>query len=166
MMTRILSVGKSRPVLADGFTLVELLVVLTIMSLVTGFALGFFDFGTDEVFQAATTVQTMASSARSQAMLRKRQVSLVLTGETFAFQPEDVGRRWTLPRGVSVLSVKTEGALTKKEGRLVFGAKGITRPAVITLHNGSSVFSVSVPSAGAAKVFSGEVGPSGEVKEW
>jgi type II secretion system protein H len=128
-----------------GFTLIELILVLVILTIVVGaIAPSLRGFGIGRTrSDAATLVVTLANYARQQAVTEARAYRLNfdpaaravwLTADagdgTFAAPPGDYGQRFTAPDGVTL----STDAPQQTDGQYVtFSATGRTDPCQVTL---------------------------------
>lgn len=125
-------VSPLRP--ASGFTLLELVVVMSIMMLVIGLGFGSFAMldDRDPFAEPAQELTQMSRFAINAAVLQHRTLNIVFDKEGFgilgASSPE--GSRFTVPKGMKVFILRMGGKNWEKaEGHTwQFGEQGICEP--------------------------------------
>lgn len=123
---------------AAGFTLFELLIVMTIMSMMFGMLILNVQLGSTsgDMKTAIRRISGAVSEARSRALLKRTPLELHFTKEgmelyqTLDDKKQRIGSA-QLPDDVEIADVEIDGEHDKK--MLMFQSKGITQSAIITL---------------------------------
>lgn len=139
---------------AQGFTLLELLMVLLISGILLGIGLGVIFTEKNGLNQAAQLLVTAAVTARSQAMLRNAPVTLQLSPGAVVVR--DAESRWekAFAHGVEALSVN--GRQLMGDARLViFQPLGLVQEQVVVMSAGADALSVYIPATGSPLVLEG-----------
>ena len=117
----------SRPIAQHGFTLIEMLVVLTIAALIVGLALPRLT-GAQEKASLRTAAHQVAAAlrnTRSVAMTRGRTEAFVIDTANGAFRAGPTAAPGRLPRGVQpTLVTVTADRDSASQGRIQFFADG------------------------------------------
>ena len=145
----------------QGFTLMELLIVLLLVSTLTGIGAGLFSLERNALHEGARQVETAVSMARNSAMLRNRPVYLELKRESLEIRETekpspkgmDPGNGETfhvqeLPSGVSVAGVNERLLTDSADTLLCFRSLGVASERVIWLSDGPRSISIYIPAVG------------------
>lgn len=146
----------------QGFTLMELLIVLLIVGTMTGVGAGLFSLERNSLHEGARQLETAVSMARNSAMLRNRPVYLELKRESLEIRETEkpsvkgghaeqgeVFLLQELPSGVSIASVNGRDlADGEAESLLCFRPQGITGERVVCLGSGARNISIYIPAVG------------------
>lgn len=138
---------------ARGFTLFELLVVLSIVGLISAVALPRFiqALPGTELKNAARDLGASLRKARSEAIRSGRQVTLVLTEDTGSVIQGPGVTGWTLPRGLTLQSDRSPPS--NGPAQIRFYPDGSSEGGGITLARGTRRFDIGVDwLTGAVKV--------------
>lgn len=140
----------------NGFTLVELLVVLVIVSLAAATVMLTIPRGRDDLELEARRLAARIAFARDEATVTGRPMALRPTADGYAFEVRD-GSRWrTLGeppfrpvswRDGAVLSIEERGV-----ERITFDGGGWTEPVTLSLRRGLERRDIEIDAAGAPRV--------------
>lgn len=145
-----------RPRPSAGFTLLELLVVLVIMSVLVALGAGSFSVERNPLYAGAQSLVTAVSTARSRALLLNAPVTLELGQDSLEIASGDGGKplRETFPKGMSAASVD-EHYMLGGSRKLLFHPLGVVQEHVVHLQSGQDTLSVYVPATGTARILEG-----------
>jgi general secretion pathway protein H len=140
----------------DGFTLVELMVVLVIIGLATAAVVVTIPAGQTRLADDADAFAAKLVTARDLSVITGRDIAVTVDANGYAFAQRD-GADW---RATTARPLQAKpwpagtAAQTRMESgdRLVFDSTGLATPALITLQQGSSRASVVVDAAGNVHV--------------
>jgi len=140
--------GPVRRGAQQGFTLVELLVVLTILGLMSAAVVLSMPGDAAELRQEADSFTLWATAAQEQAILASRAVSLRLDGSGYAFERRSAGQWQPLAayqwrQGTSVQPVSA---------RITFDPAGVSEPARLLLERGGNSIAVDIAGDGSIHV--------------
>lgn len=139
---------------AQGFTLLELLMVLLISGILLGLGLGLVFTEKNGLNQAAQLLVTAAVTARSQAMLHNAPVTLQLSSDTVVVRGATSCWEKTFPRGVEALSVNGKPLIGGARS-VFFQPLGLVQEQVVVVSSGAAAFSVYIPAIGSPVVLEG-----------
>jgi general secretion pathway protein H len=130
---------RSRPIAQRGFTLIEMLVVLTIAALIVGLALPRLT-GAEEKASLRTAAHQVAAAlrnTRSLAMTKGRTEAFVIDTANGAFRAGPTARPGQLPRGIQLALVTvTSDQASASQGRIQFFADGSSTGGGVLLASG------------------------------
>ncbi len=139
----------------DGFTLVELLVVLVIIGLVSAAVVMGMPDPRGELRAEALRLAARAEAARERAMMDNRPVALVLTEGGYGFEWRTGGEWKALGERPFIEQSWSEGtraSLDGGESRIVFDSTGFAEPARLRLVRGGEEAQVEVTDGGRVHV--------------
>lgn len=145
-----------------GFTLFELLIVIAMLGILTGFALLRVDFNVwgNSLDRAASRLAGAVTDARTKAQMTGEFWTLTLEGSTILLTSRESGRseRAGLPGGVTVDGVEVTGIRPDERVRsLRFHPKGVTATAAVRLRDGEEFLTVLVRPLGDVEFRPGRV---------
>ncbi len=136
----ILAIGKHGE---TGFTLIEMLAVLTILALATSVVMLAVPSGRPSPLHEAEQAAARIALARDEAVARARPISLRFTEKGYAIDQE-MARKWVWSPGLSVLSSAPQ---------IAFDSTGFSEQDVtVTLHEGSQTATIRINSDGTIRV--------------
>lgn len=139
----------------DGFTLVELMVVLAIVGLTTGAVLLTTTDGRPSVAREAERFGARLIRAREEAVLSNRAMEVAVSSSGYSFRAR-VGGGWRAlsdaPFGPVDWVADTAMVDETRVGRIAFDGTGTSTPAAILLTRGDRWTRVTVDSAGNVRV--------------
>ena len=139
----------------DGFTLVELLVVLAIVGLVSAAVIVGMPDPRGALRGEALRLAARADAARERAMMDNRPVALVLKEGGYGFEWR-TGGEWKAiserPFIEQSWSEGTRAAMEGGEGRIVFDSTGFAEPARLRLVRGAEEARIEVTDGGRIHV--------------
>ena len=159
-----------RPVrLSKGFTLIELVIVVTIIAITVGYAAPrlFTGFTTSGLDQATRDLSAIVQYTQSQAVKRHKPyyvrfdfdedlVGMYAKPEGSGLEPE-LEKKIKLPDGVSLQGVKSPYQPKKEQGRIEIAvtSEGIVEPAVIYLEGSQNkVYTLEIkPFSGKFRIY-------------
>lgn len=140
---------------ADGFTLVELLVVLAIVGLVSGAVVLAMPDPRGSLVAEAERFAARAHAAQERAVMDNRAVALRIGADGYAFERRSEGEWGPLdarPFGLVEWREDTAALLAPEGERIVFDATGFAEPARLTLARGGEQVAVEIAGGGAIRV--------------
>jgi len=150
--------GCSRRASDKGFTLIELMIVITIIGLASAAAVLAIPDSRGRVFDEAARFAARASAAHDVAIVESRPVSLWVTAGGYGFD-ERRGGAWTpmsdKPFRVERWKDGTRVTLTGRGARerLIFDATGLAdRPMTLTLTRDRATVTARIAADGSARV--------------
>jgi general secretion pathway protein H len=135
------------PARSAGVTMLELLIVLSIMAIVSAIALPMFRSGvsTGELKSAARELAAGLRVARSEALATRQETRVMLDLEGRTFQVERSGRVHTMPRGMEMkLFTAQSDIVNEKVGAIRFFPDGGSNGGRVTLGSGNRKYDVDV----------------------
>lgn len=139
----------------EGFTLVELLMVVAIIGLAAGAVVLSVPDPRPSVAQDAERFAARLDRAREEAILSNRPVVVEATPAGYGFSVFD-GARWSTlsdgPFGPETWTVGTTVASAAGPVRVVFDPTGVADPAALTLTRDGHSRTVTVDGAGAVRL--------------
>jgi len=140
----------------DGFTLVELMVVVTVIGLASGVALWSLPDPRGRVTDEATRLAARARAAHDLAIVDARPVSLWVTGGGYGFD-QRIGGRWVpladKPFRVARWADGTAARLPQPQVRVTFDPTGLAdRPVEVRLDRDGRVVGVTIGADGSVAV--------------
>jgi general secretion pathway protein H len=140
----------------DGFTLVELMVVLVIIGLATAAVVVAIPAGQSRLADDADAFAAKLVTARDLSVITGHDIAVAVDTKGYAFSHRD-GAGWRVtterPLQSKPWPVGTAAQTRIENGdKLVFDSTGLATPALITLQRGSSRASVAVDAAGNVHV--------------
>ena len=145
-MTRTSSAAEARK--ANGFTLVELLVVLTILGLMSAAVVLSMPGDRAELRQEADSFAARATAAQEQAVLASRSVSLRVDAGGYAFERRSQGE-W---QPVSTHRWREGTRVRPDNVRIGFDPAGLSDPARLLLERGGESLAVDIAGDGGVHV--------------
>jgi len=148
--TRMSRAGSGRCVgtgTAGGFTLVELLVVMTVMAAVAALATPMLDRVAPrlELRAAAQDLGTALRAARSAALRDNRETVVLIDVERRLFRTGSAGPASFLPEGTALtLLTATRERLDEARGRVRFYPDGTSTGGEVRLRRGSADYTVGI----------------------
>ena len=148
--TRMSRAGNGRCVgtgTAGGFTLVELLVVMTVMAAVAALATPMLDRVAPrlELRAAAQDLGTALRAARSAALRDNRETVVLIDVERRLFRTGSAGPASFLPEGTALtLLTATRERLDEARGRVRFYPDGTSTGGEVRLRRGSADYTVGI----------------------
>lgn len=139
--------GASRPPRRAGFTLVELMVVITVIGLAATAVVLSAPDPRPSVSIEAERLAARLVMARDEAILSNRSVAAIMSADGYRFQAFD-GVDWQPLTGALKGSQWSQGVTPAQTGRLVFDPTGATEPIEIHLSKDNRNMTVSVDGAG------------------
>jgi general secretion pathway protein H len=140
---------------AEGFTLVELLVVLVIIGLVSAAVVVAMPDPRGALGGEALRLAARADAARERAMMDNRPVALVLKEGGYGFERR-AGGEWRAfgekPFLEQSWSKGTRASMEGGESRIVFDSTGFAEPARLRLERGKEEAEVEVTDGGRVHV--------------
>jgi len=140
---------------ADGFTLVELMVVLFIVALVGAAVVVAMPDPRGALRGEALRFAARAEAARERAMMDNRPVALVLKDGGYGFEWRTEGE-WRAVAERPFIEQRwsdgTRAALEGGESRIVFDSTGFAEPALLDLSRGKETAQVEVTDGGRVHV--------------
>ena len=130
-----------------GFSLIELLVVLAIFALAVGVAVPALrgPSGSQRLRILTIKVASDLQSARTNAVLLRRPVSIVFNADKHSYRVDDAGAPVSLPASVElVLASARQKASGAPAGRIVFYPDGSSTGARVTLSDHAASVSLDV----------------------
>ena len=140
---------------AEGFTLVELLVVLVIIGLVSGAVLLAVPDPRGSLAAEAERFAARARAAQERAVMDNRPVALRVTPEGYGFEWRVEGEWQPLgerPFGRHGWAEGVAAALEPEAERLVFDSTGFAEPARLSLSRGEETAAVEIADGGEIHV--------------
>jgi general secretion pathway protein H len=139
-----------------GFTLVELMVVVTVIGLASGVALWSLPDPRGRVVEEATRLAARTRAARDLAIIDSRPVSLWMTGGGYGFD-QRIGGRWVpladKPFRVASWAEGTVAQLAQPQLRVTFDPTGLAdRPAEVRLDRDGRGAAVTIGGDGSVAV--------------
>lgn len=138
-----------------GFTLVELLVVLTIVGLLAGAVVLGMPDARGSLLAEAERFAARAHAAQERAVMDNRAVALRIGADGYGFERRNEGT-WTAlearPFGQVAWREDTEALLSPEGERIVFDATGFAEPARLTLARGGEQVAVEIADGGRVRV--------------
>ena len=150
-MTPTLETGRARAVVRAGFTLVELMVMMTIIGLAAGAVVLSIPDPRPSVGMEAERFAARLVRAKEEAILTNRPVAVDVDRVGYRFSNFD-GRDWTALNGVFTAQTWDEGLGAPGRARIVFDPTGVTDPAEIRLMRDGRGRTVVVDGAGEVVV--------------
>ena len=139
--------GRARSHRIDGVTLLELLVVLSLMALIAAMAVPYFSGGvsTSELRGAAREVAAGLRYARSGAVASRQETRLVLDLEQRSFRVDGDQRSHALPKAVELkLFTAQRDLIDAKSGAIRFFPDGGSNGGRVTIAAGERKYEVDV----------------------
>jgi len=124
-----------------GFSLIELLVVLTLIGMMASIVPSFFSNGVSgtEFKGAARSLSASLRSARMHAISRHQDVSVSFNLEDNSYQISGSDKRYVFPKGIEVeVSRKAMGELNNEQAIIQFYADGGATGGLISLLKGDN----------------------------
>jgi general secretion pathway protein H len=140
---------------AEGFTLVELMVVLVIVGLVSAAVVLAMPDPRGALRGEALRLAARADAARERAMMDNRPVALVLREGGYGFEWRNDGEWRAIAERPFVAQDWSEGtraSLDGGESRIVFDSTGFAEPARLRLVRGKEEAQVEVVDGGRVRV--------------
>jgi general secretion pathway protein H len=147
MQRRAARTAASARLLARGMTLLELLIVLSIMAVVAAMVMPIFGSGvsTAELKGAAREVAAGLRLARSDALATRKETRVMLDLEHRSFQVERDARAHALPRQIELkLFTAQSDLVSDRVGAIRFFPDGGSNGGRVTLAVGERKFNVDV----------------------
>ena len=145
-MTRTSSAAELRK--PNGFTLVELLVVLTIMGLMSAAVVLSMPGEAAELRQEADAFAARATAAQEQAVIASRAVSLRVDGGGYAFERRS-GGEW---QAMAAYRWREGTNVQPRSARIGFDPAGLSDPARLLLERGDESLAVDIAGDGSVHV--------------
>ncbi|SMF77985.1 GspH/FimT family pseudopilin [Allosphingosinicella indica] len=141
---------------SDGFTLVELLIVLTIIAIVSTAVVLAIPGDRSHLIGEAERFAARAKAVQDRAVIDARATSIRVTASGYGFDQRGPGG-WQPLGGVPVTEVPWDGGTLAavapgQEARIVFDATGIVEPARVLLRRGDSEAAIDVAYDGKIHV--------------
>jgi general secretion pathway protein H len=140
---------------AEGFTLVELLVVLTIIGLMSAAVMLALPDSRGSVADEAERFAARARAAQEQAILANRPVAMRVTGEGYGFE-RSVDGEWQpideKPFAQARWTKGTKAVVEPAAERIVFDSTGFAEPLSVTLTRAKAHASVEIADGGRIHV--------------
>ena len=145
--------GKGRDAGEDGFTLVELMVVLVIVGLVSSAVMLAMPDASGGLATEAQRFAARASAAQERAIMDNRSVALRLSGQSYGFERSVRGSWQALEERPFTTTSWDDGTAIAPAGqRIVFDSTGFAEPVQVVLsRNGESV-AVDIGAGGEIRV--------------
>jgi general secretion pathway protein H len=138
-----------------GFTLVELMVVITIVGLIAGLAVLALPDPEGGVRAEAVKFAARAKAAQERAVMDNRPVAIMLGEGGYAFEWRSGGKWQAVGERPFVAAQWREGTEARLEGaerRIVFDSTGFAERATLRLSRGSETAAVEVTNGGRIRV--------------
>lgn len=144
--------GNSR---SNGFTLVELMVVIAIMGLATGVVVLNLPPSNAHVRTQAEALAARLLAARDSAIIEARNVAVVIDARGNSVERRQRGAWQPVsmrPFAPVAWQSGTQALVAASPQRIVFDTTGATEPATVTLADGGRRASVAVSADGSVRV--------------
>ncbi len=144
------------PARTQGFTLLEMLIVLVIMGILVAVGVGSFSVERNPLYAGAQTLVTATATARSRALLLNAPVTLELGANSLEISSPggDPPLREDFPKGMSAASVNGQSLLGTPY-RFLFHPLGVVQEHVVQMQAGQDTLSVYIPATGTARILEG-----------
>ena len=140
-----------------GFTLLELLVVITLVGILVALGAGALSLERNPLSEGAQILVTATATARSRALLRNEPVTLDIDSTFIAIRSgEEPPKRQPFPSPVLATAVN-DRPLAGTPQSLVFHPLGIVQEHVVLLQSGPDTLSVYIPATGTARIREGQL---------
>jgi general secretion pathway protein H len=139
----------------NGFTLVELLVVLTIVGLMSAAVVLAMPDGRGSLIAEAERFAARAEAARERAVMDGRPVAILVTRTGYGFERREKGewkRIGETPSTGYAWSAGTRAGMAAGERRVVFDAAGMSEPLRLLLVRGEEQVLVNIDPGGEVRV--------------
>lgn len=145
---------RKRPVTANGFSLVEMLVVLMVMGLLAAVAVMTMPGDEAKLRREAERLAARASAARDKAIIGAAPVSMVVGSAGYYFERRVDGGWQPFPGGQFDLTGWSEGTTSDAaRGRVVFDSLGLaSSEAAVRLERGGQALVVHIRRDGKVSV--------------
>jgi general secretion pathway protein H len=142
-----------QPAAQQGFTLVELLVVLTIVALMSAAVVLAVPDPEGPLAAEAERFAARAKAAQERAIMDNRSFALKLTADGYAFERRQ-GREWQtlVDKPFATVAWKDGTAPSLEGGRIIFDPTGYAEPLRLTLSRGGEQVSVEIAEGGRIRV--------------
>lgn len=138
---------RTRLIVANGFTLLELLFCLAIIGAALGLGAAFFAPEKSEMKETAARIVALLSRARVDAMLSRQKTTVELADGALYQANADGSRREILALPPNVRArVNGKTLAASAPARFVFGPLGYSSEQLIHLESPDRVFSIYIPS--------------------
>jgi general secretion pathway protein H len=140
---------------SNGFTLVELLVVLTIIALVSAAVVLAVPDPRGDLAAEAERFAARARAAGERAIMDNRPVALRVSPNGYAFQIRSQGAWAALagkPFDPQVWGPDVQASVTALDGRSVFDTTGLADPMHVALRRGREQVDVEISAGGTVRV--------------